>query len=74
MDTAPEPSPIVTAACRAIDAAGGPVAVARHFDIRLTAIHQWRKRGIPPARVIDVEALTGVSRHELRPDVFGVAS
>lgn len=28
-------------------------------------------RQVPPARVLDVERITGISRHELRADVFG---
>lgn len=36
------------------------------------AISQWKK--VPAGRVLQVEALTGLSRHELRPDVFGVAA
>lgn len=32
----------------------------------------WRKRGsIPADKVLAVETLTGISRHDLRPDVFG---
>ena len=32
----------------------------------------WRKRGsIPADKVIAVETATGISRHDLRPDVFG---
>lgn len=34
--------------------------------------HYWRKAGrIGPAYVLRVEAESGISRHELRPDVFG---
>ncbi|MGV8950110.1 MAG: YdaS family helix-turn-helix protein [Cypionkella sp.] len=35
------------------------------------AISQWRK--VPAGRVVEVEAITGISRHDLRPDVFGMA-
>jgi DNA-binding transcriptional regulator YdaS (Cro superfamily) len=28
---------------------------------------------VPAERVLEIERLTGVSRHELRPDVFGPA-
>lgn len=37
-------------------------------------VSNWRKRGIPPDRVRDVERVTGASRHDVRPDVFGPAS
>lgn len=36
------------------------------------AISQWKQ--VPADRVLDVEAVTGISRHELRSDVFGVAA
>lgn len=71
MNEAQDIPPPVAAGRRAIEMAGGPAVVARHFGIRLTAIPQWRERGIPATRVLGMEKLTGVSRHELRPDVFG---
>jgi DNA-binding transcriptional regulator YdaS (Cro superfamily) len=37
-------------------------------------IANWRTRGrVPAGRVLDVERVTGISRHKLRPDVFGNA-
>lgn len=30
-------------------------------------------RSVPPERVLAVEAFTGVSRHAIRPDVYGPA-
>lgn len=35
------------------------------------AITQWKR--VPAARAIQIERITGISRHELRPDVFGPA-
>lgn len=35
------------------------------------AVSQWTK--VPAARVLDIEALTDISRHDLRPDIFGPA-
>ncbi len=35
------------------------------------AISQWKQ--VPAERVIEVERVTGLSRHLLRPDVFGDA-
>ncbi|PZP64983.1 MAG: hypothetical protein DI604_25710, partial [Delftia acidovorans] len=32
-------------------------------------VSQWKK--VPAERVLEVERVTGISRHELRPDVFG---
>lgn len=54
---------------KAIEIAGGPVALSRALGISSQAIPQWRQA--PPNRVLEIERITGVSRHELRPDVFG---
>lgn len=63
---------------RAIELAGGPARLARELSERapdraltLQAISQWDR--VPAARVLDVEAVTGVSRHCLRPDIYGPA-
>ena len=53
----------------AIRRAGGPAAVGRAFGITSQAVTQWQR--VPPERVLEVERLSGVSRHLLRPDVFG---
>ncbi|QCM05133.1 helix-turn-helix domain-containing protein [Agrobacterium tumefaciens] len=40
-----------------------------------SVVANWRTRGqVPYQRVVDIERLTGISRHELRPDVFGPGS
>lgn len=54
---------------KAISAAGGQSALAASLGIKPQAVQQWKR--VPSERVLDVERLTGVSRHELRPDVFG---
>lgn len=38
-------------------------------NITPQAISQWKR--VPPERVIEVERATGISRHVLRPDIFG---
>jgi hypothetical protein len=53
---------------------GHPVkksSLARDLGITHGAISQWRR--VPAERVVDVERITGISRHTLRPDVFGPA-
>jgi hypothetical protein len=37
-------------------------------------ILRWERSGIPAERVLEVERITGVSRHQLRPDLFGEAA
>lgn len=51
--------------------AGGPSVVGRHFGISPQAVSQWRE--CPVSRVLSLEALTGFSRHLLRPDIYGPA-
>lgn len=51
---------------------GLALKLARELGITHGAISQWRE--VPPLRVIDVERITGISRHELRPDMFGPKS
>ena len=46
--------------------------LARRLGIRSPSIAGWKKRGrVPAERVLDVERITGVSRHRLRCDIYG---
>lgn len=45
----------------------GKLALA--LNITSGALSQWKQ--VPADRVIAVERVTGISRHVLRPDVFG---
>lgn len=59
---------------QAIARAGSQQALADALGIKSPSITEWRQRGrIPAERCIAIEGLTGVSRHDLRPDVFGPA-
>lgn len=58
---------------------GGPAKLAAELNaltpdrkISPQAISLWAR--VPPERCLAVEKITGVSRHELRPDVYGPAS
>lgn len=53
----------------AAEKAGGPIALAASLGIKHPALYSWKR--VPAERVLQIEKLTGVSRHELRPDVFG---
>lgn len=62
---------------RAITVAGGLSALADKIDQKPQTVNNWRSRGVPPERVLDVEKATAdengkpqVSRHELRPDIY----
>lgn len=62
----------ITALDRAIEAAGSQLALANALGIKSPSISGWYDRGkVPVERVLAIETATGVSRHELRPDVFG---
>ena len=49
--------------------------VAAQLRVTASMWSRWETgaRPIPAHRVLDIEKLTGVSRYELRPDVFGSA-
>lgn len=57
---------------RAIQIVGTQAELARRIKTRPQVIQNWRGRGIPAERVLDVERATGgqVSRHDLRPDLY----
>ena len=52
----------------AIEKAGGIGALARGLGIAQLSVSGWRR--IPADRVVAVEALTGIGRAHLRPDLF----
>ena len=54
--------------CHAIDAAGGIAKLARKIGIAQPSVSNWDR--VPAQRVIAVEAATGVSRQQLRPDLY----
>jgi DNA-binding transcriptional regulator YdaS (Cro superfamily) len=57
---------------RAIDAAGGQTALARALGVKQANVWWWLNRSgrVPAEQVIPIEVATGVTRHELRPDLY----
>lgn len=55
---------------KALDAAGGPVKLARALGIGASAVTQWTR--VPPRHVPMVEQITGIAGRELRPDLWGL--
>ena len=53
---------------RAKEAAGNGRTLAEKLGITAQALSQWAR--VPHLRVLDVERITGVPRHELRPDLY----
>jgi DNA-binding transcriptional regulator YdaS (Cro superfamily) len=57
---------------RAASAVGNPYRLARLMGLSHVAVAKWLRLGRPPAeRCLEIERLTGVSRYELRPDIYG---
>ena len=56
----------------AIKRVGSASELARQLNITPSAVLLWEK--VPPARILEVERLTGVSRYDLRPDICGIAA
>ena len=53
---------------RAVESVGGQAKFARLIGVTAQAVSQWDE--VPPLRVLSVERVSGVSRHELRPDLY----
>lgn len=53
---------------KAAAAAGSKSELARQLGIAVQSIQQWKR--IPAERVLDVEKVTGIPRHILRPDLY----
>jgi len=54
---------------RCIDATDGSIVkLAAELGIKHQSFYAWKK--IPAERVIDLERVTGIPRHELRPDLY----
>lgn len=59
---------------RAKEAVKGTSALAKALANEITpqAISQWKQ--VPAGRCLDVERITGIPRHELRPDIYPTPS
>lgn len=57
---------------RAIQTVGGQSAFGRLIGRPQSTVWEWvdRRKQIPAEFVLKVEAATGISRHELRPDIY----
>jgi DNA-binding transcriptional regulator YdaS (Cro superfamily) len=47
---------------------GGLSQLAKLMGIRHTTFYRWKE--VPAERVLQIEKLTGVSRHDMRPDIY----
>lgn len=61
----------LTALQDAVARAGGQTKLARAIGKTQGHISQWlRREYVPAEEVLKIEAVTGVSRHSLRPDIY----
>ncbi|NLS26209.1 hypothetical protein S2M10_11900 [Sphingomonas sp. S2M10] len=69
MDVATTPSEALQ---QAINIAGSQSAFARLVGVTQPSVWTWirRSKPLPAEHVLKVEAATGVSRHDLRPDLY----
>jgi DNA-binding transcriptional regulator YdaS (Cro superfamily) len=59
---------------KAVRAAGSQSAFGRLIGRRQSTVREWLKTGkVSPGAVLTVEEKTGISRHKLRPDIYGPA-
>lgn len=54
----------------AIRASGSASALGTAIGVTKMAVSLWRKNGVPSSRVIQIYKATGVTPHELRPDLY----
>lgn len=60
-----------SALIQAVEAAGGQTALAKAIGKTQGHISTWLRRSyIPAEMVLAIERATGVSRHDMRPDIY----
>lgn len=59
------PIPIVQQAAARV---GSLSELARRLGIKHPALYKWRE--VPPKRVLSLEKISGISRHDIRPDLY----
>ncbi|HIB4694359.1 TPA: transcriptional regulator [Klebsiella pneumoniae] len=54
----------------AIRRSGSARALGALIGVSKMAVSLWRRKGVPAERVLPVFEVTGVTPHELRPDLY----
>ena len=54
----------------AIRQSGSASALGLAIGVTKMAVSLWRRKGVPAERVLQVFEATGVTPHELRPDLY----
>jgi DNA-binding transcriptional regulator YdaS (Cro superfamily) len=66
-----KPPPETIALLHAVDILGGQTATAKTMNVTQQAVQYWCKRGrVPALQTLKLEAVSGVSRSKLRPDLY----
>ena len=47
--------------------------LAQVLEVDKATVSRWGKKGVPVNHLSAVSEITGIPRHELRPDIFGPA-
>lgn len=51
---------------------GAQIRLSEYLGLSRAAVNRWKLNGrVPAEHVLGIEKFTGISRHILRPDVFG---
>ena len=59
---------------KAIEVAGSQAALAVHVGVTQQAVQQWVRKGLAPiTRCPIIESVTGISKSDLRPDIWEAA-
>lgn len=54
-----------------IKTTGGVTKIACELGVPVATVSSWGLRNqVPATRVLDFERITGVPRHEIRPDIY----
>jgi DNA-binding transcriptional regulator YdaS (Cro superfamily) len=53
---------------QAADRVGSMSELARRLGIKHPALYKWKQ--VPASRVLRLEEISGVSRHDIRPDIY----
>lgn len=61
----PRPPLIITQAAEKV---GGIAELARRLGVKHPTFYRWRQ--VPSGRVLKLEEVSGISRHDLRPDLY----
>ena len=72
MSAAASPHTTIDALKRAIVLIGGQAAMGRLLGVSQPSVWYWvnKQKPLPSEHVLTVEEATGISRHDLRPDIY----